>query len=86
MPDHEMPETVIKACPICGSPALDVLEPAREAGQRPRVLVDGVAAEIFDVVVVRVYPVQRRARGVNFMEIGEIVVNEVMKWLGRTHH
>ena len=65
---------------------IDVLEPSREARERPRVLLDGVPAEIFDVVVVRVYPVKRRASGMNFVKIGEIVVDEMMKWLGRTHH
>ena len=65
---------------------VDVLEPAREAGERSGVLIDRVSAEIFDVVVVRVYAVKRRARGVNFVEIGEIVVDEMMKRLGRTHH
>ena len=65
---------------------IDVLETPREAGERARVLLDGMPAEIFDVVVVRVDAVKRRASGVNFVKVGEIVVDEMMKWLGRTHH
>ncbi len=65
---------------------VDVLQPAREPGQRPGVLVDALPAVVLDVIVVRVDAVKRRARRVNFVKIGEIVVDEMMKWLGRTHH
>ena len=65
---------------------IDVLQPPREARERARVLLDGMPAEIFEEIVVRVYAVKRRASGVNFVKIGEIVVDEMMKWLGRTHH
>ena len=70
----------------CQIAEVDVLEPPREARKCARVLVDGVTAEVFDVVVVRMYAVKRRARGVNFVKVGEIVVDEMMKRLGRTHH
>src|SRR5688572_13830749 len=65
---------------------VDVLQAPGEPRQRTGVLLDGVPAEILYVVIVRMYPVERRASGMNFVEVGEIVVNEMMKWLGRTHH
>jgi 16S rRNA C1402 (ribose-2'-O) methylase RsmI len=65
---------------------VDVLETAREPGKRPGVLLNPLTAQVLDVVVVGVNPVKRRACGVNFVKIRQIVVDEVMKGLGRTHH
>ena len=65
---------------------VDVLQAARKPGERPGVLVDALPAVVLDMVVVRVNAIERRARRMDFVKIGEIVINEMMKWFGRTHH
>jgi hypothetical protein len=50
------------------------------------VLFYGLPAEVLEQVIVAVKPVEGSAGRVDFVEIRKIVVNEVVKRLGRTHH
>ena len=60
----------------------DGLEPARKAREGPAVGVERRTAQVVEQVVVDVVAIQRRARRVRFVEIGEIVVDEMLEWLG----
>ena len=66
--------------------AVDVLQPAGKPRQCAGVLLDALPTEVLNQIIVSMNAVERRSRRMDFVEIGEIVVDEMMKWLGRTHH
>ena len=65
---------------------IDVLQPSCEARQRTVCcsMACRLKSSMWSSYVC--IAVKRRASRMNFVEIGEIVVDEMMKWLGRTHH
>ena len=64
---------------------VDLFEPAQVPGKRTRFLVDRVAAQVLEQVVVRVDPVERRVRGTGFVEVPQEVVDEVRQRFGNGH-
>ena len=65
---------------------MDLVKAAGEPGKGVDVGVDGRPAQILEQVVMQMDAVQTGLAWVHLLQIGEIVVDEMMKWLGRTHH
>ena len=64
---------------------IDVFEPAEIAGKRAGFRFDGVAAQIFEEIVVRVHAVERGVGRMRLVEVSEQVVDEVRQWFGNGH-
>jgi hypothetical protein len=61
------------------------MEPSTEPGERPEVAVDRRAAQILEQIVVEMNPSRLAWLGQHLVQIGEIVVDEVRKWLRWVH-
>ena len=57
-------------------------QPAGEPAERPDLAVNRLAAEVLDEIVVQVDTVERCGRGVDFVEVRQILVDEVRKGFG----
>ena len=64
---------------------VDLAQPSRKAGEGAQVGVDRGSSQIFEQVVVRVDPVQRGDSGTAFLQITQVVVDEMRQRLGRIH-
>jgi hypothetical protein len=64
---------------------VDLLKPTTEAGQGPNVRLYRRAAEVLQQVVVQVDAVLARLTGKTFMEICEVFIDKVRKWLRWVH-
>ncbi len=64
---------------------VDLVEAAAEPGERADVRVDGGPAQVLEEVVVEVDAVQARLTGADLVQIGEVVVDEMRKWLRWVH-
>ena len=77
------------ACSTCSARGserrIDLMEPPAEAGQRADVRLDGRAAQVLEQVVVEVDAVEARLAGEDLIEIGEVIVDEMRKWLRWVH-
>ncbi len=60
----------------------NLVEPAGEAGQCARLHFERTPAQILEQVVVRVHAVEGGACRLRFVEIPQVVVDEMMKWFG----
>jgi len=63
----------------------DLLEPAPEAGEGSDVRFYGRAAEVFEQVVVEVDAVRARLAREHLIEVGQVIVDKVRKWLRWVH-
>ena len=66
-------------------PRVDFVETAKIAGERARVGLDALMAEILEQVVVAVDAVERCKRRMRLVEIAEQVVDEMIKRFGNVH-
>ena len=64
---------------------VDLTEPPPESGESPDKGVDAGAAQVFEEIVMQVHAVQAGLAGEHLLEIGEVVVDEVRKWLRWVH-
>ncbi len=64
---------------------VDLMETAAEAGQRADVRVDSLAAQILEQVVMRVNAVQAGIARQRLVQVREVIVDEVRKWLRWVH-
>ena len=63
----------------------DLAEPPAEAGHRADMRLDGGPAQILEEIVMQVHAVQAGLAGEHLVKIGEVVVDEVWKWLRWIH-
>ena len=59
------------------SEARDLVETSQVAGERVRLAVDGMAAQVLEQVVVRVHAVERGVRGMRLVEVAEQIIDEM---------
>ena len=64
---------------------IDLVEAPAEPRQRAGVRVDGGAAQVLQEIVMEVNAVQARLTGTDLVQIGEVVVDEMRKWLRWVH-
>ena len=64
---------------------VDLMEPAAESGKRADVRVDGGPAQVLEQVVVQVDAVQAGLARKDLVQIREVVVDEMRKWLRWVH-
>ena len=80
--EHAVLEPLGRGQPL----AVDFLEPSEIPGERMRLAVDRLAAEVFQKIVVRVDAVECRRGRVGLVEILEQVVDEMRQRFGRDHN
>jgi len=68
---------VLEALDVGQRPAVDLVEAPQVAGQRVRLALDAVAAQIFEKIVVRMNPVKGGRRGMRFVKVSKEIVDEV---------
>ena len=76
-PDVRRHDLVLNLLPKREVRVRNAVEPPGEAGKGARVAIDGRTPEVLQQVVMDVYTVHGRPGGVDLVEIGEIVVDEV---------
>ena len=79
--EHPMLETLHRRQGI----AVDFVEAAEVPGQRVRLGVNRLTADVLQQVVVRVHAVQRGVRGMGLVQVTEQVVDEMRQGLGSNH-
>jgi len=64
---------------------VDLVEAPQVTGQRVRLALDPVAADVLEEIVMRMHAVQRRVRGMGLVKIAKQIVDEVGEGLGSYH-
>ncbi len=81
-PDVRGDDRVLDALDLGEPLERNLVEPAGEARQRARLQFERAPAQVLEQVVVRVHAVERGAGRLGFVEIAQVVVDEMMKWFG----
>jgi hypothetical protein len=61
---------------------IDRRQPAGQGPEVPNLAIDGPATEVLQQVVMNVVAVERGARGMNFVQVREVLVDEVRQGFG----
>ena len=61
------------------------MQPPREAGERAQVRVEGGPAQILEEVVMQVDAVETGITWIDLVQVREVVVDEMRKWLRWVH-
>jgi hypothetical protein len=64
---------------------IDLLKTAAEAGECANVRVDRGSTQVLEQIVMDMNAVRARLAGQRFIKIGEVIVDEVGKWLRWVH-